>query len=161
MSVSSEGPSGASGSTPGQDFDLNIAPIIDCFTVLIAYLLISASFVSIGFFDVGVSTTTEVAAPSQPPVPQEFMSVALKGGEGGRGLEIKLSGPENAVLKLPPKTGGARDIEGLKAELAKVRARWPTLSEASVNGDAQVEYQEMVQVVEALKKELTKVYVGD
>lgn len=150
MSVSIEG--------SDQDFDLNIAPIIDCFTVLIAYLLISASFVSIGFFDVGVSTTAEVSAPTLPKAPQEFMSVGLREGER---LEIKLTGPETATLSVPARVGPARDYEGLLAEVRKVRARWPALSEASVSGDGQVEYREIIQVIEALKKEIPKVFVGE
>ena len=40
------------GNSSGQDVDLNITPIIDCFTVLITFLLASASFLSIGFFEV-------------------------------------------------------------------------------------------------------------
>ena len=34
-----------------QDFELNITSIIDCFTVLIAFILTSASFISIGIID--------------------------------------------------------------------------------------------------------------
>ena len=36
------------------DFELNLASIIDCFTVLITYLLVSASFISLGILDVSV-----------------------------------------------------------------------------------------------------------
>ena len=38
-----------------QDFELNIASIIDCFVVLIAFILISTSFFSIGILDAEVS----------------------------------------------------------------------------------------------------------
>jgi biopolymer transport protein ExbD len=41
-----------------QDFDLNLAPIIDCITVLIAFILISTSFISIGLLDAGIATET-------------------------------------------------------------------------------------------------------
>jgi len=149
MSVSVEG--------SDQDFDLNIAPIIDCFTVLIAYLLISASFISIGFFDVGVSTTSEVTAPTQPPAPQEMMSVAIGAGES---LEVKLSGPEIATIEVPGK-GGHRDYDGLMAQVRAARSRWPALTDASVKADSQIEYREVIQTIEQLKKEVPKVFVGE
>ena len=147
---------GAEGSD--QDFDLNIAPIIDCFTVLIAYLLISASFVSIGFFDVGVSTTSEVPTTSIPPgPPPESMSIGLKDGQG---IEIRLAGPEKANLLVPARAG-ARDYAGLVAEVRKVRERWPGLGEASVSGEAAIEYREIVRTIEALKQEIPKVFVAE
>ena len=39
----------------GQDFELNLASLIDCFTVLITFLLASASFLSVGILDAGVA----------------------------------------------------------------------------------------------------------
>lgn len=140
-----------------QDFDLNIAPIIDCFTVLIAYLLISASFVSMGFFDVGVSTTSEVTAAADTKPPEEFMSVAL--GQGNS-LTIHLRGPETRAVAISPR-GGARDYAGLVATVKEVRAKWPSLSEASVSADPEVGYGEIIRTIETLKKEISKVYVGE
>lgn len=142
-----------------QDFDLNIAPIIDCFTVLIAYLLISASFVSVGFFDVGVSTVSQASAQESPPSsPQELMAVGLG---TGRTLEIKLSGPESATVAIPPRAGGERDYIRLLSEVHSIRSRWPALEEVSVNADSQVEYREVIQAIDSLKKEMPKVFVGD
>ncbi len=132
----------------GQDFDLNLAPIIDCFTVLIAYLLVSASFVSIGFFEVGVAQSGEAAAAVAVP---ESLAVVLHDGER---LELKLSGPETAVVPV----GGLVELaDGVR----KIRSRWPALTEASVSGDAGVEYKELIRVIETLKRELPDVYVGD
>ena len=45
----------ASDSKNSLDFELNLAPIIDCFTVLIAFILISASFASINILDAGIA----------------------------------------------------------------------------------------------------------
>lgn len=141
----------------GQDFDLNIAPIIDCFTVLIAYLLISASFVSIGVFDVGVSTVSEVASPSAPSDPKPSMSVEIGGGHS---LEIRLSGAESASIRVEPR-GGKRNFEGLMERIRQLRERWPSLDETSVTADPGVEYVEIIRTVEALKKEIPKVFVGE
>src|SRR4051812_44898679 len=46
---------GRRGGSHSQDFEVNLTSIIDCFTVLIAFVLVSTSFVSIGLMDAGVS----------------------------------------------------------------------------------------------------------
>ena len=56
----------------GQDFELNLASIIDCLTVIIAFLLLSSSFVSYGTLD------TAVAAP------QGSTSTAADAGKAGQ-----------------------------------------------------------------------------
>ena len=149
MSISTEGSE--------QDFDLNIAPIIDCFTVLIAYLLISASFVSMGFFDVGVSTTSEVTTPTQPLEPQEFMSVELGPANA---LVLHLRGPETSSITVPAKSG-TRDYDALLSAVSSAKSRWPNLTDASVTADSRVQYREVIRAIEALKKQMPKVFVGE
>ena len=69
------------GEGSGQDVDLNLAPIIDCFTVLITYLLVTASFLTLSSVDVSVSATGTGAPPqaSTGPPPMS-MSIELKAG---------------------------------------------------------------------------------
>jgi biopolymer transport protein ExbD len=54
------------GGTPSQDVEVNITPIIDCFTVLITFLLASASFLSIGFFEAATPGTTAGSTSLEP-----------------------------------------------------------------------------------------------
>jgi len=54
------------GSSNSQDVDINITPIIDCFTVLITFLLASASFLSIGCFEVSTPGNAADAAQIEP-----------------------------------------------------------------------------------------------
>jgi biopolymer transport protein ExbD len=140
-----------------QDFDLNIAPIIDCFTVLIAYLLLSASFVSVGIFDVGASVASDSPPQSQTP-PSESAQVRLL---GDRGMELKLSGKEAATFEVPARADGSRDFSRLIERVADAKGRFPELAEASVTADAKVEYREIIQAIEAVRKQLPKVYMGD
>lgn len=133
-----------------QDFDLNIAPIIDCFTVLIAYLLISASFISIGFFDVGVSTVSEVTTATSNREPQESLSIVL--GADQRAI-IKLTGVESSTATVAKSE--------LATTISAIRKKWPALVEANVSGESQVEYHEIIDVIEIVKKEIPKVFVGE
>ena len=141
-----------------QDFDLNIAPIIDCFTVLIAYMLLSASFVSLGAFDVAVSTAAESAAPASTE-PKLSVGVELAGERGE--MRMRTSGPESTVYVVPGRANGSRDYDALRARLVALKARYSDLSEASVSGADQVQYSEIIVAIEAIKKEVVKVYVAD
>ena len=63
---------GSSDSQSG-DFELNLASMIDCFTVLIAFLLASSSFLSIGALDVSVIGAS--APQDNPPNSREWIPV--------------------------------------------------------------------------------------
>jgi hypothetical protein len=56
-----------------QSIELNLTPILDCFTVLITFLLASAGFLSIGFFEAAVP-----GAGSNPDAPVKELKVRLR-----------------------------------------------------------------------------------
>ena len=69
------------------DVELNLAPIVDCFTVLIAYLLVSMSFISLSIFEAGVAATSPESASVEvvPPPPGEIpLNLAVILGEGNK-----------------------------------------------------------------------------
>ncbi|NDF14013.1 hypothetical protein EB061_01655 [bacterium] len=47
------------------DVELNIAPIVDCFTVLIAYMLVSMSFIQLSIFEAEAPTSCVRQGSSQ------------------------------------------------------------------------------------------------
>ena len=149
---------GGSGGEGDCDFDLNIAPIIDCFTVLIAYLLLSASFISVGILDVGVVTASEqtVAAAVTDPGLSLVVEVGI-----AKNLEIKVSGRETASFTIPAAAGGDWDYAKLGVKMLEVKQKWPAITEASINAGAAVEYRDVVRAIEVLRKSLPKVYLGE
>ncbi|MGZ3709823.1 MAG: biopolymer transporter ExbD, partial [Bdellovibrionota bacterium] len=78
---------GVSSGKGSQDFELNIASIIDCFTVLITFLLASASFLSIGIFDAGVAAGAAESKDSKPPSVQILVEL-----QPDHRLSVKLTG---------------------------------------------------------------------
>src|SRR3954464_8653245 len=90
-----------------QDFELNIASIIDCFTVLITYLLVSASFISIGVLD--VSSVSGAQSP-EVKVPPLTLSVQM---DQAKIRFLKVTGGDAAkqLVSVPAKQG-AWDFEG-------------------------------------------------
>src|SRR5947208_300860 len=82
-----------------QDFELNIASVIDCFTVLITYLLVSASFISISALDIDVAGVGDAPQSEPPPV-----SIAVQ-LEDNRSLTIKITGAEKNEWVVDAKDG--------------------------------------------------------
>src|SRR4051812_1375720 len=137
-----------------QDFDLNIASVIDCFTVLITYLLVSASFISISALDIDITGAGDAPQTEPPPV-----SIAVQ-LENNRSLVIKVTGAEKNEWLVEPKDG-TWDTDSLNAKLVALKEKWPAVSSALVGADDALEYREVVKVVETAKKTLPSITLGD
>jgi biopolymer transport protein ExbD len=155
----SAGGSGAEG-----DVDLNIAPIVDCFTVLIAYLLVSMSFISLGIFEAGVAASgppppdTQEQPLTPPEVPLSF-AVTLNGLNQ---VELKLTGGKenlNQVITIEPKVNQA-DTELLEVKVGELVKAHPDLKEANIAADPVVRYKAIIRIIEAVKKKLPKVFLA-
>jgi biopolymer transport protein ExbD len=134
------------------DFDLNITPIIDCFTVLIAYLLISASFISIGFLDVAVMTPSE----SEQGLPDVTLTLEV---QEGHTVAFKVSGADKREFAVKAKADGAWDEEQIQSRIEEIKAKWPQLAEAVVTAENKIQYREIVRVIQTVRKSLPKVYL--
>jgi len=152
MNVGSEGGG-------GQDFDLNLAPIIDCFTVLITYLLVSASFISLTVFDVGVAATGQGAPAADTGDTPPSISIELG---LNKALEIKVSGgSQNIEMNIPLAAKGSEwDTDTLAVKLEELRKKWPKITEASLTAAPTVRYREVVSVIEKLKKSVPKLFLS-
>jgi len=146
------------------DVELNLAPIVDCFTVLIAYLLVSMSFISLGIFDAEVAATgpapasDAVPAPTPTEIPLVF-SVALN--DANR-IEMKLSGGKenvNQTIAVEAKDNHA-DLEAMKVKIEEWKVTYPALKEANISADPTIRYKAIVKVIEAVKKTLPKVFLA-
>jgi biopolymer transport protein ExbD len=146
MSVSSGG--------GGQDVELNLAPIIDCFTVLIAFMLVSASFLSIGLLDAGIAAAGPSTDKSTPP--PVSIEVVIK---NGLALQVKVSGKENRTLNVAVKDN-ALDLEGLAAQLKPIQDKWKTVNGATISAESDVEYREVIRTMETTRKHFPAVALG-
>lgn len=153
------------GGEGGQDVELNLAPIIDCFVVLIAYLLMTASFISLAFVDVGVFTFGDAAPP--PPIedqpkkdPPMVMAIDMATDYS---VTIKVSGgKEKKDYAVPIKSldGKNWDNEQLKKSLEQIKARWPEIEEASLSASGLLKYKDVVGLVQDIKKSVNRVMVS-
>jgi biopolymer transport protein ExbD len=149
--------SGASG-----EVELNLAPIIDCFTVLITYLLVTASFLTLTALDVSVSANSDKEAPPPPLTDEKPMVMTMDLASTGEVI-LKISGGDlkkDYDLKLPAKADGSWDSEQLNVTLEKVKNRWDKLKEISVSAASTVKYKELVHLINETQKSLPKVYIS-
>jgi biopolymer transport protein ExbD len=150
MNVGSE----SAGGSRSQEFDINLAPIIDCFTVLITFMLVSASFLSIGIFDAGAGAAGQASA-SQTPV-EEMVQVDL---QSQFGIEIKLTGTTTDTIHLASKNGKL-DYEGLSKELSSIKQRWPKTESLILSASNDIEYLHIIQSMEKIRKIIPGVLLG-
>lgn len=142
------------GSDSGQDCELNLAPIIDCFTVLIAFMLVSASFLSIGILDAGIAAAGANSTGATPP--PVTLAIELKKDQS---YVIKLSGKENRSVVVTAKDGKP-DYDAMDAQLAAMKQKWPVLASAILSAENEVEYSNVVRSMEATRKQLPAVMLG-
>jgi biopolymer transport protein ExbD len=142
---------------PEQDFELNLASIIDCFTVLITYLLVSASFIALGTFDVNVPTLRNPGDNS--PEPAVSLTIRISANHDVR---FKLEG---AAAKEPEvrvaAADGKLDQQTMLNQLVELKRKWPDLDAAVLMASGPVEYAEIVQIIEGAKKLIPSISLGE
>lgn len=139
---------GVGGGQGGQDFELNLASIIDCFTVLIAFMLASASFLAIGVLDAGISVATASSDPSKAPSVQVEITLKQQGRVG-----LKVSGAKTLQTEFATEADLLTALSGLKGQ-------FPDLQSAVLQADDQVPYKNVVLTMEHLRKTVPSILLG-
>ena len=146
---------GSSRGSQSQDFELNLASIIDCFTVLIAFMLASTAFLSIGILDAGVAAAGNTATDNTAPPP---VNIALE-LTTTKGLTIKVTGKVNTSEVVASK-GGGWNLEELTGKLAALHQQWPTVNAITLTADNTVEYQDVIKTMDVVRKTIPVVLLG-
>jgi len=144
-----------------QEVELNLAPIIDCFTVLITYLLVTASFLTFAAVDVSVSANSD-SKVAAAPVEDKHPLVMTLDLDIDNQILLKVTGGDlkkDYEVKVPAKDG-KWDGESLERSLVQITGKWSALSEVSVSAAPAVKYKELVNVINATQKTLPKVYIS-
>jgi biopolymer transport protein ExbD len=135
-------------------FDVNVAPVIDCFTVLIAFMLISATFLSIGVLDAGVAVGAKSSADNEkPPISVDIQI------QSDNSLKVKIDGKvkrTNTVASIE----GNPDREGLNNYLQGLKQKWPKVEGATLSAVNGVPYNSVVNVLAVTRKTLPAVILG-
>jgi len=144
--------------------ELNLAPIMNLFVILIPFLLLSASFVNYSTIDTPAPTQKTAVVTKQKPSPNLTVTVA----------------PERWILDVQSPKGSTRryrfkagDYAKLLLRLEKVKKRYPRHTTVFLKSGRGVKYSEVIAMIDAVrghtpkslnieKKELfTEVVFGD
>lgn len=120
---------------------LNLTPMMDVFTVLVVFLLITAVFTSITIMELSVPTSAGGSAATTPNFAIEV--IVRKAG-----LEIANGSSVEAAI---PLKGGKYDLEKLSELLRSLKASYPQKEDATVLMEPKVEYDHLIQVMDAVR----------
>lgn len=142
-------------STGKGEFELNLAPIIDCFTVLITYLLLSASFISLGILSITVAANEESGTVSKPPA----AIFTLELTQGHDFVLISQRAGESAVSLRIPGLNRNWDYSTLESQLQNLKDQVPSIDSLLVSADDSLVYEDLVKAINHAKKTFVNVAV--
>lgn len=135
------------------DTELNIVPIIDCFVMLICFLLFTAAFTQLVFLEAKMTSNTAAAAQkSRSELDQFRLVVAFE----EQGLRLTTTGSSaKKVNTLIPMANGSYDFGMLHAHLIGLKADHPERYSADVEfkmkNQSAVDYEKITKVVDAIR----------
>jgi biopolymer transport protein TolR len=148
------GDSGGGHNGRSQDFDINLAPIIDCFTVLITFMLVSASFLAVGILDTNLAVSGPAPADAKPPSIRMDVELGL-----GKEIQFRISGKAKIEKRIPAKAG-EWDLAALGAEIQSIKKQWPDTNSLILTAHDDMEYVHIVKVMEAMRAHVPSILLG-
>ena len=135
-----------------QEVELNITPIIDCFTVLITFMLASASFITIGFLEAATPGNSDA-----PPITPETEAYFKLGPN--HQIEVKVKGKLSLNTKITFSTEAKN--EDLKSMMSKLREPSIHLNQILLTAQDTVPYSDVAEVMDQLSQADLPVVLGD
>ncbi len=135
------------------EVELNITPIIDCFTVLITFLLASASFIQIGFLEAETPTQSNATSAEEPEAE----------------ILLTITSPKDAEFSLKGKINSKFQIHlDLKSDWAKLDETLHTLEAQHLKGttilltaENHISYKTVTEVIEHLNQFPFPLVIGE
>ena len=135
------------------DTDINIVPIIDCFVMLICFLLFTAAFTQLVFLEAKMTTNTAVAAQKSRSELDQFRLVITFEEQGLR-LTTSGSVAKKFNLLLPP-VGGTYDFKTLHANMIQLKAEYPERYSADIEFKVKqqnsVDYEKIMNAIDSVR----------
>lgn len=155
------------GKTENLDTELNLVPIIDCFVMLICFLLFTAAFTQLVYIETKITQNTATAmTQSRNELDKFHLTVSLKES----GYEVKVEGSAvKAQTFSVPKANGEYDYAKLHAHLIELKTRHPDRFsiDIAVNASANqnsIKYDYVMKTIDTVRhltdKEFSQVRVA-
>jgi biopolymer transport protein ExbD len=121
--------------------ELMLVPMIDIFTVLVTFLLMTAVFSRIAVVELDLPSSAAGPAVAKPDFRLEVI-VRKQGFELTNGTE---------VIAAIPKAGGAYDLKALSGLVSALKRDHPEKDDASVLLEPEIPYDDLIQVMDAVR----------
>ena len=121
--------------------ELMLVPMIDIFTVLVTFLLMTAVFSRITILQLELPSSSANAAASPP----EFRLEVIVRGEG-----FELTNGSKLIATIP-KVNGEYDMNTLSQLALSLKREYPDANDASVLLERDIEYDYLIQVMDAIR----------
>ena len=131
--------------------ELLLVPMIDIFTVLVTFLLMTAVFSRITILELDLPSASGGPAVTEP----EFrLEVILRKD----GFELTNG---TTVIAAVPKVGGKYDLKALSELAQSLKRDNPGVDDASILLEPKIEYDDLIQVMDAIRSAEKPVVAGD
>ncbi len=151
--------------------ELNLVPIMNLVTILIPFLLMASSFVTLAAID---STLPAIGPPSEPSddEPEETLNLSIAITDQGytiMGSDAVLKGDQPDGQKgptLPCKRSGcdtpdSYDTKGLTEMLSEIKDRWDDEENVILVPESQIAYETLILTMDAAREDPSKTENGE
>jgi len=135
------------------DTELNIVPIIDCFVMLICFLLFTAAFTQLVFLEAKMTSNTAAAAQKSRSELDQFRLVVTFEDQG-----LRLATTGNASNKLNiliPMGKDGYDFKALHAKLISLKSEFPERYSADIEFKMKqqraVDYEKITSAIDSIR----------
>jgi biopolymer transport protein TolR len=135
-------------------FEIQLLPMIDIMSVCICFLLFSTVWLHVGTFNTKQALGTDGAETAKNP-PSLWVQFQANGSLDVQ-LKDAVQAPKNLLRSVLSNRGGKVDTQGLEQYAALVKAQYPSLDMALVMPQAQSPYEDVVSVMDSLRKKDVK-----
>ncbi|MCB0411113.1 MAG: biopolymer transporter ExbD [Bdellovibrionales bacterium] len=132
------------------NFEINLLPVISLLAVCISFLLLTAVWVQIGTFNAKQALGSD-GAEEQKKNPPSLWVTFEQGGELLLGLKDLEGEKAPKEIRISPR-GNQVDIESLAEMTVSLKQQIPELNTALILPSAYTKYQDMIAVMDQLKK---------
>ncbi len=136
-----------------QDVEVNITPVIDCFTVLITFLLASASFLSIGFFE-AATPGTDIAPGAQEPLTELHVRV-----RDGKTIELREKGKKSGFFTYYLEN--PESVRNFRAELSAAKTPAVGATRVLLSAHDKTDFEAIAATMGYLNEASLPVVIGD
>jgi biopolymer transport protein ExbD len=122
--------------------ELNLVPMIDIFTVLVTFLLMTAVFYRTVILELNLPAAQTVAEPPPPDLQLEVLV---------RKARLEVGDRNSGLLTEIPNSATGYDLPALSAYLQRIKQRFPAKLDATLLLEPDVSYDSLVQVMDAVR----------